>query len=185
MATVTKRSANWRLFGGGGLLVAGILWTLSLLLGLAGIAGTSPWLDFITLLILVVGLVIVAFGQTGSNGAVGDSTLGKLFLVLYAAGWLLFAISWIVSLGTVVGAIAALLVIVGGLLSAWFIYQKGIAKGIARWVLFLPAIFGALWVAGNQGWIPALAGQTWLALLVAVLFAVTGLLYLFNDRKVG
>jgi hypothetical protein len=185
MATVTKKTANWRLFGGGGLLVAGVLWFISIALLAANVVASTAWLGAIALLILVIGLVFVAFGQTGSNGAVGGSTLGRIVLVLFAVGWLLWVINSFVAIGAVLSAIAAILIAVGGLLSAWFVYRAGVAKGAASWILFVTALESALLAVGTEGWVQGLGASTWLSILVAALFALTGLLYLFNDRKMG
>lgn len=184
MANVSTRTANWRLFGGGGVLVGALLWTLEQVLVLAGITTLSPWLTVIGLILIAVGFGIVAFGETGSNGAVGNYLLGKLALFAYAVGFLLLAVDGITDLGTVVVTIAAILLIVGGLVSAYAIFQKGIAKGAARWFLFIPAVIGALWAIGLFG-VAAIAGLTWLALVLAISLLITGVLYLFNDRKVG
>ena len=183
MANVSTRTANWRLFGGGGLILGGLLFTLHVVLAQAGIPTLGPWLFVISLLVLAVALVLVAFGETGSNGAVGKYLLGKVALVVYAAGFLLFAVNAATALGSVVVTIAALLVIVGGLLSAYAIYQKHVAKGAARWFLFLPAVIGALWAIGIA-FVAALQ-LWWLALLLALLLAITGALYLLNSRKIG
>ena len=183
MANVSTRTANWRLFGGGGLILGGLLFTLHVVLAQAGILTLGPWLFVISLLVLAVALVLVAFGETGSNGAVGKYLLGKVALVVYAAGFLLFAVNAATALGSVVVTIAALLVIVGGLLSAYAIYQKHVAKGAARWFLFLPAVIGALWAIGIA-FVAALQ-LWWLALLLALLLAITGALYLLNSRKIG
>jgi hypothetical protein len=183
MAKVSARTANWRLFGGGGLILGGILWTLNEILVLAGVAALGPWLALVALIIVAVGLVLVAFGETGSNGAVGNWVLGKVALLVYAAAFVLIAINLAFPLGDTVVAIAAVLLIVGGLGSAYAILAKGVAKGAARWVLFVPAVVGALWALGLS-LVPALA-FSWLALVLALLIAVTGALYLFNDRNVG
>jgi len=183
MATVSSRTANWRLFGGGGLILGGLLWTLNIVLAQAGIGALGQWPFVIALLVIAVALALVAFGETGSNGAVGKYLLGKVGLIVYAAGFLLLAVNAAASLGSVVVSIAALLVIVGGLLSAYAIYQKAIAKGAARWFLFLPAVVGALWAIGIA-FVAALQ-LWWLGLLLAILLAVTGALYLFNSRKLG
>ena len=183
MANVTSRTANWRLFGGGGLALGGILWALAWILAVAAVPTVTSWIFVIGLIIIAVALVFVAFGETGSNGAVGKYTLGKAALVVYAAGWLLIAINTATGLGTAVVTIAGILVIVGGLVSAYAIYQKHIAKGAARWILFVPAIIGTIYVLGL--WIPTLASIIVLGLLVALGFLVTGVLYLVNDRKIG
>lgn len=38
MAEIDKDTANWRLFGGGGLLVGGLLWTIYMILGMNSIS---------------------------------------------------------------------------------------------------------------------------------------------------
>ncbi len=91
MANVSTRTANWRLLGGGGLIVGGILWVLHLVLVQAGVLSLVPWLFAIALLVIAVALAFVAFGETGSNGAVGKDVLGKAALIVYAAGFLLLA----------------------------------------------------------------------------------------------
>jgi hypothetical protein len=183
MANVSSRTANWRLFGGGGLIVGGLLWTLHFVLVQAGILALGPWLAVIALLVIAVALALVAFGETGSNGAVGKDLLGRVALVVYGVGFLLIAVNFASALGSVVVTIAALLVIIGGLLSAYAIYQKRVAKGAARWFLFLPAVIGALWALGIA-FVAALQ-LWWLGLLLALLLAIAGALYLFNSRKLG
>jgi len=177
MAGVSARTANWRLFGGSALLIAGIL------LVLAYFATSLSFLTPLGYLVLAAGLVIVAFGQTGGNGAVGKDTLGRVALVVYAAGWVLLAIAALVALPAGARVIAGLFIIVGGLVSAWAIYRSGVAKGAARWILFLPAVVGAIWALSYIT--AALALPAWFALILAILFAVAGALYLLNDRKLG
>lgn len=183
MANVSSRTANWRLLGGGGLILGGVIWTLNVILAQAGIGALGQWPFVIALIIVAVALVLVAFGETGSNGAVGDWLLGKVALIVYAAGFLLLAVNAAASLGAAVVSIAAILVIVGGLLSAYAIYKKGVAKGAARWFLFLPAVVGALWAIGVA--FVASLSIWWLGLALALLLGITGVLYLFNSRKLG
>ena len=59
MSNVDKDTANWRLYGGGGLLVGGFLWLLGVVLGQAGVSGdVVKWLG-------IIGLVIDhAFAET-------------------------------------------------------------------------------------------------------------------------
>lgn len=177
MAGVTARTANWRLFGGSALLIAGILWVLAYFIG------TLPWLLALAFLILAAGLVIVAFGQTGGNGAVGDYMVGKVALIVYAAGFAILAIGQLVALPSIAWVFAGLFILGGGLVSAWAIYKKGVAKGAARWILFVPAVVGAIWALSLIT--ASLALPVWFALILAILFAVTGALYLLNDRKLG
>jgi hypothetical protein len=176
MASVTRNTANWRLFGGTAILAAAILWVLALATGLA-------WLLAIAWLVLAAGLVIVAFGQTGGNGAVGKDVLGKVALIIFAAGFVILALSLLVAVPAVVIAFAAIFIIVGGLVSAWRIYRKGVAKGASRWIMFLPAVIGAIWAAGYLS--ATFATPSWIAYILAIAFGVTGALYLLNDRKIG
>jgi hypothetical protein len=177
MAGVTARTANWRLFGGSALLIGGILWVL------AYAVGTLPWLTVLAFLVIAAGLVIVALGQTGGNGAVGKYVLGKVALVVYAAGWAILAIAGLVALPSSVIVFAAVFILVGGPVSAWAVYTKSVAKGAARWILFVPAVIGAIWALSLITASLALPG--WIALLLALAFAATGALYLLNDRKLG
>jgi hypothetical protein len=176
MASVTSRTANWRLFGGSALLIAAILWLLATVTSIG-------WLLALAWLVLAAGLVIIAFGQTGGNGAVGKYTLGRAALVIFAAGWVLLAINIVVPLGAVIVAFAAIFIIVGGLVSAWAIYRKAVAKGAARWIMFIPAVLSTIWALGLLS--PSLALPSWIGYLVAIAFGVAGALYLLNDRKIG
>lgn len=183
MANITSRTANWRLFGGIGLIVGGLLWTLHIVLVQARLLATGPWIFLVALLVIAVALVPLAFGETGSNGIVGNYTLGKLALAIYAAGFVLFAVNGAASLGDVVVAIAAALLIIGGLVSAYAIYRKRVAKGAARAFLFLPALVGTLWAIG-VAWAPALS--LWgIQIAFALLLAIAGGLYLVNSRRIG
>lgn len=183
MALVTSRTANWRLFGGGGLVVGGILWVLHIVLVQARLLALGPWLFVIALIVVAVALVLVAFGETGSNGAVGNYAVGKIALVVYALGFLLFAVNAAAALGDVAEIIAAILVIAGGLAAAYAIHRKAIARGAARSVLFLPALAGTLWALGAS-FVPALS--LWgIGLALALLVAIAGALYLFNSRRIG
>jgi hypothetical protein len=186
---VNKESANWRLFGGGGLIVGGVV---SLIAAIVGVAAATPvivWLYILAFLIIGVALLFVAFGQTGSNGAVGNSVLGKVSLIGYALAWILAALFALLSAlkvladpGTAVSWIIGVLIIAGGLLSAFSVFQQGVARGFAKWALFAPAIWGVLYVLVVQGLVP---GGAWVDAILAVLFALTGLAYLFNSKKMG
>ena len=183
MANVTSRTANWRLFGGGGLALGGLLWALAWILAINKVPTVPSWIFVIAIIIIAVALAFVAFGETGSNGVVGKETLGKAALVIYAAGWLLIAINTAAGLGTVIVNIAGFLVIIGGLVSADAVYHRHVARGAARWILFVPAIIGTVYALGL--WDRMLGSVIVLGLLVALGFLVTGVLYLVNDRKIG
>ncbi len=149
MVQVNERSANWRLLGGGGLLLGGILVAAGVLLPLGGVATVGAWLAAIGTLVIGVALFFVAFGETGSNGAVGASVFGKAVLVIAGAAYALLGLLAILGLlGIVLPAVLTTALTIIGLvfllLSAIAVFRGGVAKGLARWFLFLPAILGIL-----------------------------------------
>jgi hypothetical protein len=80
-------------------------------------------------------------------------------------------------------SIAAALLIIGGLLSAYTISRKRVARGAARAFLFAPALVGALWAMGIV-WVPGL--NLWgIQLAFALLLAIAGALFLVNSRRIG
>src|SRR5690606_1957730 len=89
MTTVDKDTANWRLYGGGGLLVGGLLWLVGLILSAAaGMPDVGRWVIVIGIVVIAVGFFLVGYGQTGSNGAVGNNVMGKVGLWAAALGFL-------------------------------------------------------------------------------------------------
>lgn len=183
MASVDKNTANWRLFGGGGLLVGGLLWTLAALLGQAGVsADLTKWLGIIGLIVVAIGFFLVAWGQTGSNGAVGKNVVGKVGLWAAAIGTLLWAVLPLFTALTTtwVWVIAALLVL-GTLLSAVAIMQNGTAKGLAKWMMFLVFLLALVFFLGVTGLVSALANWV-VGLVFAIVVALTGLIYLLNKK---
>jgi hypothetical protein len=179
---VNERSANWRLLGGGGLLLGGVL------IAVGGVFPLGGWLAAIGILLVGVALFFVAFGETGSNGAVGASTLGKAVLIIAGAAFALLGLFAILALlGIVLPAVlVSVLKIIGLvflLLSAIAILRRGVAKGFAKWFLFLPAIWGLL--VGIDTFTDLDAGFQWLALVWGILLALTGLTYLFNKLNAG
>lgn len=188
MATIDKDTANWRLFGGSAILIGGVLWLIGALLGLANLGQVSLWLGAIGVLLVGIGFFFVAFGQTGSNGAVGASLVGKLALVALGLGWVLYAAGAIfasfgIAFPSVLNYVIGALVILGGLFGAFVVYGRGVARGAAKWVLFLPVLWSILVFIAAFGWV-ALTGW-WLGAVLAALFAITGLLYLLNRKDVG
>lgn len=183
MVEVNERSANWRLFGGGGLLVGGILLAAGILLPLAGVAGVGNWLWALGLLVIGIALFFVAFGQTGSNGAVGASTWGKLVLVVAGGAYALMGLFQIlgnlnVALPAQIYTVLSIVAIVALLFSAFAIFGRGVAKGLAKWFLFLPAVLGILVLIDLFTDLDA--SFPWIGLVWAILILLTGLTYLLN-----
>ncbi|GAA3740561.1 hypothetical protein GCM10022239_15320 [Leifsonia bigeumensis] len=186
MASVDKDTANWRLFGGGGLLVGGILWLLAVILGQPSVMGpgdVSKWLGIIGLVVVAIGFFLVAWGQTGSNGAVGGSMLGKIGLWAAALGTLLWALLPLfgVAIAGTWGWVVAILVVVGTLLAAIAIMQKGVARGLAKWMMWLVFLLALLFFLGTVAGVGALASWV-IALIFAIVVALTGLIYLLNKK---
>lgn len=191
MAEIDKDTANWRLFGGGGLLVGGLLWTLYAVLGMAKVdmGAWGGWVLTIGLLVVGIGFFLVAWGQTGSNGAVGNNMMGKVALWAAALGFVLWGVMYLLALLKVdasamaeaMGWIIAVLIVLGLALGALVIMQKGVANGLAKWVGFLTALAALLYFLGANGWVDAL-GEPWVGLVFAAVTAVTGLLYVMNRK---
>ena len=186
MARVTKTSANWRLFGGGGMLAGGVLWVIALLVSGDGSGGEiTSWLTLIGFLLLGASGFFLAFGQTGSNGVVGGSVLGKLGFVAFGIGFLLLGLVPLlailgVSLPSELETVGLVLLAIGGVVGAIVTYQKGVARGVSRWFFAVPAVIAVVWVATSLGWI-ALGGNL-LVTLLAVAYTIAGLLFLLNRR---
>ncbi len=182
MARVNKDSANWRLFGGGAMLLGAVAWLIGIIVGGGEL---TTWLTIIGYLLLGLSGFFLAFGQTGSNGVVGGSVLGKLGFIAFGVGFLLLGL---VPLLGVLGfalpgellTVGAVLLAVGAIIGAIVTYQKGVARGAARWFFFVPAVLALIWVATTLGWI-AISGNI-LVTLVAIAFAIAGLLFLLNRR---
>lgn len=184
MASVDKDTANWRLYGGGGLLVGGVLWLLAVILGQAGAsADVSKWLGIIGLVVVAIGFFLVAWGQTGSNGAVGGSMLGKIGLWAAALGTLLWALLPLfgVAIAGTWGWVVAVLVVVGTLLAAIAIMQKGVARGLAKWMMWLVFLLALLFFLGTVAGVGALASWV-IGLIFAIVVALTGLIYVLNKK---
>lgn len=185
---VNERSANWRLFGGGGLALGGLLGTIGVIVGVAGVSDALFWLWTIGVLLVGVALLFVAFGQTGSNGAVGALGWGKAVLVIAAAAAIVYAVLAILSIvGVEIPGILAqvlfIVLVVFLLLSAVAIYGRGVAKGIAKWALFVPVVAGILLVIDS--FVSISGGFPWVTLLFSLALLFTGVFYLFNKVDVG
>lgn len=185
MAEIDKDTANWRLFGGGGLLVGGLLWTLYAVLGMAKVdMGTwGGWVLTIGLLVVGIGFFLVAWGQTGSNGAVGNNMMGKVALWAAALGFVLWALTSIMPdmKSSVMDWVIAALIVVGSAVAAVIIKQKGVARGIGAWAMFLVALVAILHFLGVLDMVAALK-ESWVGIVFAIVMTLTGLVYLMNRK---
>ncbi|WP_332642425.1 hypothetical protein [Aeromicrobium sp.] len=181
MTDINQSTANWRLFGGGGLALGGFLYALTYILVRDGSYETS-WLGVISLAIAGVGFFFVAYGQSGSNGAVGASPTGKLALYATAALFLLDALLRILAqdgsdIDSKIFDIHQLATVAALSWAAYEVSKRGVTEGNASIALFGVASWAALvqilnW-AGGYGW--------WQAFALGLSILATGILYVLND----
>ncbi|HRN30178.1 MAG TPA: hypothetical protein PK781_09005 [Terrimesophilobacter sp.] len=185
MTTVDKDTANWRLYGGGGLLVGGLLWLVGVILsGVAGMPDVGRWVTVIGVVVVAIGLFLVAWGQTGSNGAVGNNMMGKVGLWAAAIGFLAWGLLPVFEVGgDWLGWLVLVLVGLGSLIAAVIIMQKGVARGLAKWMMFAVAIVAIVYFLGAFG-VLAMGGDVMmvLAYLFPVVVALTGIVYVLNKK---
>lgn len=182
MSQVNQSTANWRLFGGGGLAVGGGLLALASLLGKDSSDEVWFWLTIIAIAAAGVAFFFVGYGETGGNGAVGDSDTGKLALFILAGLFVLWALLLLlVHEGTNIDSsifdILQLAIIAGLFWAAFEIFRKGVAKGLAGVALFAVAAWAAIiqileWV-DEYGW--------WTAFILGLALLATGVLYVLNN----
>lgn len=180
---VNERTANWRLFGGGGLILGGVLWLIVTIASLAGALGT--WVQIIAFIALAIAGFMLAFGQTGSNGVVGGSLLGKLGFIAFGIGFALLALGPLLGLaGTTLppelATVGIVLIAIGAVVGAIVAYQKGVARGIARWIFFVPAVLAVVWLFVTLGWVTL--GGNILVILLSLALALGGVAYLLNRK---
>ncbi len=182
MSNVDKNTANWRLFGGGGLLLGGVLWLLALIIGPAVGADVAKWLTLVGLVVVAIGFFLAAWGQTGSNGAVGNNLLGKLGLWVAALGTLVWALMPLFGeAASSLTMVVPVLVAVGTGIAAVVIMQKGVARGLAKWAMFAVFLLALLYCIGVVASIAVLTNSVML-IIFAIVVALTGLLYILNKK---
>ncbi len=179
---INERTANWRLFGGGGLILGGLLW---LIVAIIGEGGIGMWLQIVAFIALAIAGFMLAFGQTGSNGVVGGSVLGKIAFVAFGIGFAILALVPLLALAGValpaeLSIVAIVLIALGAIVGAIVAFQKGVARGIAKWIFFVPAVLALVWLFVTLGWV-ALGGNI-LVILLSLALALAGVAYLLNRK---
>ena len=111
--------------------------------------------------------------------------LGKLGFVVFGVGFILLALVPLLSVfGTALpaetGTVGTVLVVIGGIIGAIVTYQKGVARGAARWFLFVAVAVSIVWLFSALGWL-AIGGNI-LVTLLALAFAIAGGLFLLNRK---
>lgn len=181
MSNINSSTANWRLYGGGGLILGGALWALAALLGKSSSDGVWLWLTIIAIAIVGAAFFFVGYGETGSNGAVGGEDTGRLALFVLAGLFLLRALLSLlvrqdVNVSSTVFDLVQLATVLVLFWAAFEIYRKGVAKGLAQVALFAVAAWALIvqildW-SNEYGW--------WTAFLLALTITFTGAVYLRN-----
>lgn len=182
MSQVNQSTANWRLFGGGGLAVGGILYALAILLGKDSADDIWFWLAVIGLLVAGVAFFFVAWGETGSNGAVGGDQNGKLALFITAGLFILYAVLLFLvhegnNIDDTIFDIVQIATILALAWAAYSIANKGVAKGLAALALYAVAAWALVvqvlnW-ADEYDW--------YQAFILGLALAATGVLYVLNS----
>lgn len=191
MSKITERTANWRLFGGGGFVVAGLLLLLgygsffSVPSGLTGIYTSLVEGSLWPIYVLAAGFIVfgasfgfVAFGQTGSNGAVGNLLWGKIVLLIAGILWVLVGAQYLMPVLTraIPQEYLLYLAVIAGVVANIAILQKDVVRGIARFALFATSLLVLVPVL-----VPG--ASMWGSLLLAAAVLVNGALYLFNGKS--
>lgn len=168
MAAVTN---SRRSIAGIVLVVAGALLLLDFVLGLAAVTALNPWLKFLAYLAIAVAFLILALASF-------RGTITRIALIVAAVGWLLLALSLVVTgIPAVLVTVALVAAALGTLIGAIALYvgkevtnQSAIAfivTGVVAAIILLAAVAAA--ALGDFG--------TVLAVLFAILLVVTGVLF--------
>jgi hypothetical protein len=182
-----SRTADWRRFGGGGLVLAGGI----LLIGELARAVWTPlgdWLVACGVVVVAIALLAACFGQTGSNGIVGASFPGKAALVAAAVGWLLVAVILVfqglaMPVPRTLVVIAIVLATGAGLMGSIVVQRHGVARGPARYALYPPSLWGGIAIAGVLAWVPVPSALGFGTL--GILLVIAGMLYARNGRSLA
>jgi len=119
-------------------------------------------------ILLLAAFITLAMGTRGETGIVGRSVLGRLSLILFGGGYLVFTVYALLPVssgsgGAIVGGmILEVLVIVAGVIAGVVTRRARLLHGAARWMLLAVGIWNAIWS------IPAFIPNTDLALSLAI-----------------
>lgn len=166
-------SSSRRSAAGISFIVGGVLILLAVVLGLAAVGATGPWVTVLADLAIAVGFAILAIGSVAN-------VIARVALIVAAVGWFLLALGAAgVGLPGELLSIAAVLAAIGGLLGAIVLYTGKeitdrsavafiVTTIVAAIVLLVPAIFAPLGVL-----VPILLGAG---------FIITGVLFHWVQR---
>jgi hypothetical protein len=147
------------LWGGSGLVVAGVLSLLAIFNVAVPLArdyyfpfsSTIPQL--LASIILLVSVGILALGIRGESGIAGRSVVGKTALLVFGLGHLVFYLVGLLSKNLSQNALTIesyfdlafeIIVLVAGVIAAVVVLRAGVLHGFARWVLVPVAVWNAI-----------------------------------------
>lgn len=195
--TESPRTTLW----GGGILVASAL--IAFLASLHFALPLDQYTDFpfagtvpltISNLVMVLSLTVLAFGVRGEAGIAGSSVLGRVALVVFGAGYLLFRLYLLVpgtetpgsTLAVIAGSALELLVIVAGVVAGVVVLRAHVLHGGARWMLLVVSVWDA--ACGLMIFVPSVAFALNLAIwqvevLIPAAHIVLGVTYVLHGRS--
>lgn len=183
----------WRSYGGGGLILGGVVllaatlveWAYGAGEGKDGVLGMTYGIAFlVALVVLAAATLPLALGTTGRDGIVRGSTLGRIGLIGYGVAFLGAQIAYLYMSFTTVDASAVNLVLsivqtLCAILAVVAIVRARVVSGVARWSFLVSVVIGV--VAG----ISSNAGAPFEAVMIgfcisAASIAFVGATYLFS-----
>lgn len=200
--TVSTRNMPYRttLWGGGGLVLSGLIALLASLHFVLSLtpsrslffASTVPLM--VSDVVMLLATVILAFGVRGEPGIAGTSIVGKVALLVFGAGYLLFGLYDLLPISQTPGVAAAvfggealeLVVIAAAVVAAVVVARVGVLHGVARWMLLAVGLWDAIW--GGMVFIPSIELALNLAIwqtdvLMPVALIVLGVTYALQGRS--
>ena len=170
------KSNSRRAAAGIALIVAGALFVLAVILPLAG--QSFLWVIVLAQVALAIAFVILAIGAV-------NSTLTRVALIVAAVGWAILALDVlrIVALPDGLGAFAAILAVVGGIVGAILLYRGREIANRSAIVFIVANVLGALYLLGSLGLLSLGAFGPILIVLFGAALILAGFLFRQTERR--
>jgi hypothetical protein len=158
----TTRTSRGSSLVGWFFLAAGLVFLIGILVTHISATIPSTWFSFFSFALLAVGFLLLFLWRT--------SILLRVAFIVAAVGWALLALDSVVALGSAVVTIGGVLALIGTLVSGILVFVRHLFKRNTNIVFLIMAIFGAIVLLTQLGWVASL-GATLTAIIV-VIFAV-------------
>lgn len=152
------------------LIVAGALYLIGILLGLAGVVALGYWPALLAN--LGIGAAFLIMGIASFR-----NTLARIALVVGAVGWIFLALSFLVALPSPIGAIAAVAAAAGGVVAAIVLYVGKEITNRSAIAFILTTVVGAIILLAAVFGVALGTFGTVLAIVFALGLIVTGVLF--------